>query len=142
MNFSDTTYQHLGSSDLSTVVPARVKGDIAIVNNGGMSEVYNLGLMCTPEPLLVHEGNFVLATFFTSDTMDRYWCLDRGPSPTEVTVTTPVPATSTPTFMSDPVNNQTNSSQNIDGGAIAGIVVVFVVLLVSVSTCTCTCIYM
>ena len=131
VNFSDATYQHLGSSDLSTVVPARVKGDIAIVNNGSMSEVYNLGLMCTPEPLLVHEGNFVLATFFTSDTMDRYRCLDRGPSPTEVTVTTPVPAISTPTFVSDPVNNQTNSSQNIDGGAIAGIVVVSVVLLIA-----------
>ena len=131
VNFSDATYQHLGSSDLSTVVPARVKGDIAIINNGSMSEVYNLGLMCTPEPLLIHEGNFVLATFFTSDTMDRYRCLDRGPSPTEVTVTTPVPATSTPTFASDPANNQTNSSQNIDGGAIAGIVVVSVVLLIA-----------
>ena len=139
VNFSDATYQHLGSSDLSTMVPARVKGDIAIVNNGSMSEVYNLGLMCTPEPLLVHEGNFVLATFFTSETMDQYRCLDRGPSPTEVTITTPVPATSTPTFASDPVNNHTNSSQNIIGGAIAGTVVFVVLLIALISIISCVC---
>ena len=136
MNFSGATYQHLGSSDLSTMVPARVKGDIAIVNNGSMAEIYNLGLVCTPEPLLVHKGNFVLTTFFTSETMDRYRCLDRGPS-TEVTVTTPVPATSTPTFASDPVNNQTNSSQNIIGGAIAGTVVFVMLALISVLSCIC-----
>ena len=130
VNFSDTTYQHLGSSDLSTVVPARVKGEITIVNNGSVSEVYNLGLMCTPEPLLVHESNFVLVTFFTSETIDRYRCLDRGPSPIEVTVTIPSSATSTPTFVSDPVNNRTDSSQIIISGAIAGTVAFLLVALV------------
>ena len=131
VNFSDATYQHLGVSDLSTAVSARVKGDVAIVNNGSVTEVFSLDLACAPQPLVLHENNFILATFFTSETRDRFWCLDQGPAPAEVTtVTTPVSHT---TPLSDPVNSQTeNSSQGVVGNVVIGVAVSASVLLVLV----------
>jgi hypothetical protein len=146
VNFSDATYQYLGCSDLpAAVVPARVKEYIVIVNNGSVAEVYNLGLMCIPEPFLIDESNFVLATSFTSETMDRYRCLDRGPSPTEVTVTVTstvtVSTTTTLTLVSEPVNNQTDYSQVIISGAIAGTVsfLLLVILMCAIAITLCVC---
>ena len=133
VNFTDASYQHLGDSNPSTVVPAWVKGDIAVVNNGSATEVYNLDLGCMTVPLVLHESNFILATFFTSETMDRYWCLDQGPAPVEVSITIPVATTP----KGDPVNSQTNSSQVIIGAVVG---TVGVVLLVTVGCVFALCV--
>ena len=102
VNFTDASYQELGVYDFSMAVPpARVKGHFAIVNNGSDTQVYNLGLACMPEPLVI-PGNFHLVTTFSTRTMDRCRCLETfttiSPSGPAVPEITPVPSSS-PTVM-------------------------------------------
>ena len=134
VNFSNTSYRHLGDSNLSVVGPVKIKGQFAIIYNGNQTEVYNLGLACMPRPLVLHQNNFVLASFFTSGTMDCYQCLEQGPAPVTVTasvVTTVAISPSESSFpvspipTSRPVNDQV--SQRI--GAIVGAVVAILVLI-------------
>ena len=78
VNFRDASYRRLGESDLSTVVPAKVEGHFAIVNNGSETDFYNFGLACMPEPLII-PNNFIFATFFSTMTMDQCRCVEPAP---------------------------------------------------------------
>ena len=98
VNFTDASYQELGICDFSMAVPpARVKDHFAIVNNGSDTQVYNLGLACMPEPLVI-PGNFHLVTTFSTRTMDWCRCLEPfttiSPSGPAVPEMTPVPSSS------------------------------------------------
>ena len=105
VNFSDTSYQYLGDSDLSTMVSAMVKGHFAVVNNGTDTQVYYLGLGCMPEPLVL-PNNFVLAVsaFFSTGTLDQCQCLDPATTRTIPPIIEPtipaVPSSSSPAVLS------------------------------------------
>ena len=87
VDFSGMSYRHLGESDLSTVVPAKVRGHFAIVNNGNETNLYNLGLPCMPEPLVI-PNNFIFVTSFPSRTMEQYRCIEPAPGPVTSSIIT------------------------------------------------------
>ena len=87
VDFSGVSYRHLGESDLSTVVPAKVRGHFAIVNNGNETNLYNLGLPCMPEPLVI-PNNFIFVTSFPSRTMEQYQCIEPAPGPVTSSIIT------------------------------------------------------
>ena len=106
VNFSDTSYQNLGNSDPSTIVPTKVKGRTIIVNNGSETHFYNLDLPCLPEPLVLPK-NFVFATsaLFSTGALDRYQChpattMSLSPIERAVPIISPTPSTSSAEFMS------------------------------------------
>ena len=100
VNFRDASYQTLGISDPSTMVLANVNSHIAFVNNGSDTHFYNLGLACMPEPLVLPK-NFVLATFFSTTTVDPCQCLDPATT-TNFSPIEPVVSTLSPTMPSSP----------------------------------------
>ena len=102
VNFTDASYRGLGDCDFSTAVPpARVKDHFAIVNNGSDTQVYNLGLACMPEPLVLPR-NFRLVTSFSTRTMDQCRCLEPSITTTISPSEPSVPEIS-PTLSSSPV---------------------------------------
>lgn len=117
VNFTDASYQELGDCDFSTAVPlARIEGHFAVVNNGSDTQVYNLGLACMPEPLVL-PGNFRLVTTFSTRTVDRCRCLEPftttaiiSPSGPAVPKMTPVPSSSPTVFGIDYPSTSTTSA--------------------------------
>ena len=118
VNFTDALYQELGDCDFSMAVPpARVKGHFAIVNNGSDTQVYNLGLACMPEPLVI-QGNFHLVTTFSTRMMDRCQCLEPfttiSPSGPAVPEMTPVPSSSPTALGMTPVPSSSPTVFGVD----------------------------
>ena len=80
VDFSDASYQHLGEGDVSTVISAKIEDHFAIINNGSDTDVYNLGLGCTPKPFVV-QNNFVFVKLFVSSrTVDKCQCIESFPA--------------------------------------------------------------
>ena len=118
VDFTDGSYRGLSDGDFSTAVPlVRVRGHFAFVNNGSHTLVYNLGLSCMPEPLML-PADFRLVTTFSTRTMDQCQCLE--PSTTTTTVSpgdpaipeimSPTPSPSSAVFTSDSPSTSTAST--------------------------------
>lgn len=163
VDFSDGLYRQIGDADPSAVVPTKVKGQLAIVNNGSETDVYHVGLECAVKSLAL-PGNFVLAASLSTSTIDPCQCTehfepaDRNitlPGETSTPTTSPTPSPSfasrrqsltstesltpaqTPT--SGPTDRQTNSSnpQVVAVLTIAGVVVFMMVVVPVVLVLLC-----
>ena len=136
VDFDDTSYRHLGGSDISTVVPAKVEGHFAIVNNGSETDFYNLGLACMPEPLVL-PNNFIFVTFFSTMTMDQCQCVEPSPPLVPVTLSVITMMTSesstpmSPTPTSKPITNSSQKKASIIGAVVGTILTSMIILMVA-----------
>ena len=113
-------------------VPVKVKGHIAVTNNGSETDIYNLDLSCAPEPLVV-PNNFVLFAVFFSRTQDQYLCSE---SSAILPIMSPAPTsnlTTKPGMSSQPVTVIIVFS--VIGSILVVVIVVIVLLVVGLWWC-------
>ena len=101
VNFSesDGLYRQIGDAGPSAVIPTKVKGPFAIVNNGSETDVYHVSLGCAVDSLAL-PGNFIIATSISTSTIDQCQYTEHV-EPADGNVTLP-DETSTPSISTTP----------------------------------------
>ena len=99
VNFSGSSYHQLGESEHAMLIASKVKGQIAVVNNGSETLLYNLSLTCAQNPVVL-PNNFILTNFFSTSTTERCQCPIESATTTVSSMTTLVLSSS---VMSTPV---------------------------------------